>query len=226
MSSSTFGLDSLRGEHQAVCSWKCFCGLARCLSALPGTRPQWGLGLKSGSGLEALSELAAPPWSKMSRRPTWLVVSCNWYITIAALEGEKRKLRCVWVCGDETGKHRTVEKKERRERERGANGNVGQILQLQRLFWLKIWNSDCNMASRGFGKQRRTYQVENTVSDICAVLDRVRVGKECRVRGDAVFRKPFSRPFFKGPSCAPWRSWAVTVAESAQWGQAGASESG
>lgn len=111
VSSSTFGLDSLRGEHQAVCSWKCFCGLARCLSALPGTRPQRGLGLESGSKLEALSELAAPPWSKMSRRPTWLVVSCNWYNTIAALEGKKRKLRCVWACGEETGKHKAVEKK-------------------------------------------------------------------------------------------------------------------
>ena len=60
VSSSTFGLDSLGGEHQAVCSWKCFCGLARCLPALPGTRPQRGLGLESGSRLEALSELAAP----------------------------------------------------------------------------------------------------------------------------------------------------------------------
>lgn len=129
VSSSTFGLDSLRGEHQAVCSWKCFCGLARCLSALPGTRPQRGLGLESGSRLEALSELAAPPWSKMSCRPTWLVVNCNWYTTIAALEGKKRKLRCVWACGEETGKNRAVEKKERRgKRRRGDNGNFGQIL--------------------------------------------------------------------------------------------------
>lgn len=104
---------------KAVCSWKYFCGLARCLSALPGTRPQWGLGLKSGGRLEAQSELAAPPWSKMSRRPTWLVVSCNWYITTAAMEGEKEKIKmCVSMWGyRETQSCEEKDWRERRRRE-------------------------------------------------------------------------------------------------------------
>ena len=45
-----------------------------------------------------------------------------------------------------------------------------EILDIEEAFWLKIWNADFNMVSRGFGKQRWTYQVKNTVSDIVAVL--------------------------------------------------------
>lgn len=60
MISYTFGLDSLHGEHQAVCSWKPFCGLARCLSALPGTRPQWGLGLKFGGPARGAERAGCP----------------------------------------------------------------------------------------------------------------------------------------------------------------------
>lgn len=61
-------------------------------SAGPGT----GVWEQAGGAEQA----GCPPWSKMSRRPTWLVVSCNWYNTIAALEGEKEKIKmCVSMWG-------------------------------------------------------------------------------------------------------------------------------
>lgn len=41
-----------------------------------------------------------------------------------------------------------------KEKEKGVDGNFGQILRLKEARWLKIWNTDFNTVSRGFGKQR------------------------------------------------------------------------
>lgn len=83
------------------------------------------------------------------------------------------------ACGEEAEKHAAE-----RNRERGAERGSWKFWtnsSTQEALWLKMWNIEFNMVSRGFGKQRCTYQVKNTVSDICA---RWRgSGKRCRVQG-------------------------------------------
>lgn len=165
MSSSTFGLVSLCGEHQAVCSWKCFCGLARCLSALPGTRHQWSPRPKSGRGagwrrwvsrlpLGALKSPADPPdwWSAVTDTLGWK----PW-------RGRKRKLRSVQACGEGKRGERMMEM---------FKWGVFLVYKFFLKKKKKGWNANFNRVSRGLGKQRWTHQIKNTVSDICAALER------------------------------------------------------
>ncbi len=45
-------------------------------------------------------------------------------------------------------------KEERKEKEKGDDGNFRQIPSSEEDLWLKMWNAVFNMVSRGFGKQR------------------------------------------------------------------------
>lgn len=66
------------------------------------------------------------------------------------------------------------------------------------------------MVSRGFGKQKWTYQVKTQylISGLAGLHfrasgERVQGKRRCSVS------KIIQLAFFKGPSCVPWRSWAL-----------------